>query len=261
MSQKWGKSLPHFLGRPTARTKDSVIPFVACSRHSIRKHSFQRTNTNEHSNSRTCCHVRSDCVSDSALRRAAGARKGGTESQHLNDSLGDDPVSGGDGPYDLHPEVFGELMKYVGAHYRAVGACFGIYPQDPDAVKAKELHWEVGVRVVPGEPLGYGNNLPIEKLPVWSDRELEGALRKMKQPQSPYRLKLLTKTNAAVVDSTVAKAAQDGLAMFPWMAKNGYVQVAATRMEYLSHEGPLSEMKVAIIVPIEQRPSGLRLSH
>lgn len=165
------------------------------------------------------------------------------------------------GPYNQHPEVFAELMKYVGTNYRAVGACFGIYPQDPDAVKAKELHWEVGVRVVPGNPLGYGNNLPIEKLPVRSDRQLEGALHKMKQPQSPYRLKLLAKTNVAVIDSTVAKAAQDGLAMFPWMAKNGYVQVAPTRMEYLSHEGPPSEMKVTIIVPVKERPSGLRLNN
>jgi hypothetical protein len=130
------------------------------------------------------------------------------------------------GPYDQHPEVFADLMRYVGANYRAVGACFGVYPQDPDSVQAKQLHWEVGVRVVPGKPLRHGNNLPIEKLPVWSDRKLEGALQKMKHPHSPYRLKLQAKTNAAVVDSTVANAAQDGLAMFPWMAKNGYVQIA-----------------------------------
>jgi hypothetical protein len=83
----------------------------------------------------------------------------------------------------------------------------------------------------------------------------------MKQPQSPYGLKILPKTNAAVVDSTVSAAAQDGLAMFPWMATNGYVQVGATRMEYLSHEGPPSEMRVTIIVPVKRRPSGLRLNN
>ena len=165
------------------------------------------------------------------------------------------------GPYSQHPEIFAELMRYVGANYRAVGACFGIYPQDPDAVQAKELRWEVGVRVIPGAPRGYGNNLPIDKLPVRSDRQLKESLHKMKQPQSPYGLRLLARTNAAVIDSTVASAAQDGLAMFPWMAKNGYVQVAPTRMEYASHEGPPSEMKVTIIVPIKERQSGLRLNN
>jgi hypothetical protein len=165
------------------------------------------------------------------------------------------------GPYNQHPEVFAELMKYVETNYRAVGACFGIYPQDPDAVKAKELHWEIGVRVVPGIPLGYGNNLPIEQLTVRSDRQWQQTLRKMRQPESPYGLKVLPKTDAAVVDSTVSAAAQDGLAMFPWMATNGYVQVGATRMEYLSHEGPPSEMKVTIIVPVKRRPSGLRLNN
>jgi hypothetical protein len=80
----------------------------------------------------------------------------------------------------------------------------------------------------------------------------------MKQPESPYKLMILRESSAALVDSTVAHAAQDGLAMFPWMAKNGYVQVGPTRMEYHSHEGSPSEIKVTIIVPVKERASGLR---
>jgi hypothetical protein len=81
----------------------------------------------------------------------------------------------------------------------------------------------------------------------------------MKQPEAPYKLMILQQTSAALVDSTVAQAGQDGLAMFPWMAKNGYVQVGPTRMEYHSHEGQLSEIKVTIIVPVKERATGLRL--
>jgi hypothetical protein len=163
------------------------------------------------------------------------------------------------GPYDQHPEVFTEMMKYVGLNYRAVGACFGIYPNDPDAVRATQLHWQVGVRVEPGRPLGYGNSVPIEQYPVISKTQLEASLRTMKQPDAPYKLMILTETNAAQVESTVAAASKDGLAMFPWMAKNGYVQIGPTRMEYHSHEGSPSEIKVTIIVPVKERPSGLRL--
>lgn len=165
------------------------------------------------------------------------------------------------GPYSQHPVVFEQLMQYVGKNYRAVGACFGIYPSDPDAVKAADLRWEIGVRVLPGEPLGYGKNLPAEQLPEMSDARLRKTLRRMKQPDAPYKLKILASTTAAIVDSTVARAAQDGLAMIPWAQKNGYVQTGPTRMEYLSHEGPPSEIRVKIIVPVKKRASGLRLSN
>jgi GyrI-like small molecule binding domain len=165
------------------------------------------------------------------------------------------------GPYSQHPVVFDQLMQYVGKNYRAVGACFGIYPKDPDAVEVSELRWEIGVRVVPGEALGYGKNLPIEELPNVSDARLRQTLRRMKQPEAPYKLKILEGTTAAVVDSTVARAPQDGLAMIPWAPQNGYVQTGPTRMEYLSHEGTPTEMRVKIIVPVKKRESGLKLSN
>jgi hypothetical protein len=165
------------------------------------------------------------------------------------------------GPYTQHPAAFAQLMEYIGRNYRAVGACFGIYPDDPDAVKASELRWEIGVRVIPGEPLGFGNNLPIEQLPAMSEVQLRKTLERMRQPEAPYKLKILADTTAAVVDSTVAMAPQDGLAIIPWMPKNGYVQTGPTRMEYLSHEGSPTELKVKIIVPVKKRASGLKLSN
>lgn len=163
------------------------------------------------------------------------------------------------GPYDQHAKLFAEMMKYTGENYRSVGPCFGVYPQDPDAVKSTELHWEIGVRVVPGLALGYGNNLPIEQLPKKSAKEWKSVLRTMKAPEAPYKLKVIAPTEAVFVSSTVANAGRDGLAMFPWMAKNGYVQTGPTRMEYLSHDGPPSQIKVTIVVPMQKRASGLRV--
>jgi hypothetical protein len=163
------------------------------------------------------------------------------------------------GPYSQHPVVFKEMMDYVGKNYRAVGACFGIYPNDPDAVKSGNLRWQVGVRVTQGAPLGFGNNLPISTLKPASPAQLRRAISKLKPAETPYHLQVLDPAEAAVVESTVARSPKDGLAMFPWMAENGYVQVAPTRMEYLSHEGPPQHIKVRIIVPVQKRPSGLKL--
>lgn len=164
------------------------------------------------------------------------------------------------GPYSQHPEAFREMMDYVGKNYAAAGACFGIYPMDPDAVESQNLKWEVGVRVVPGEPLGYGNSLPLERVPKMSDAVLRRTLREMKRPEAPYKLRVMPAMTAGVRHSTVAKAAQDGLDLIPWMARNGYVQTGPTRMEYLSHEGPPTEIKVAIIVPMQKRATNLKSS-
>jgi hypothetical protein len=49
--------------------------------------------------------------------------------------------------------------------------------------------------------------------------------------------------------------------MIPWAPQNGYVQTGPTRMEYLSHEGTPTEMRVKIIVPVKKRESGLKLSN
>jgi len=161
------------------------------------------------------------------------------------------------GGYEKHTQVFDELMRYVGANFRAVGYCFGIYPTDPDAVKSGTQRWQVGVRVVPGKALGYGNNLPMQSLTRISTRQLEQQRRQFRKAESPYRLELLDATETAVVESSVEEAPQDGLSMFGWMAKNGYVQIGPTRMEYLSHEGAPNKIPTRIVVPVKKRPSGL----
>jgi hypothetical protein len=165
------------------------------------------------------------------------------------------------GRYSQHPVVFRQLMEYVGKNYTAVGGCFGVYPRDPDAVEEKDLKWQIGVRVLPGKPLGYGKSLPLEEMPVMSAAKLRQTLRQMKRPEAPYTLGILPATTAAIIESTVGNAAHDGLDMIPWMARNGYVQTHPTRMEYLSHEGPMPDMKVRIIIPMKQRATGLKSSN
>src|SRR5713226_2289783 len=163
------------------------------------------------------------------------------------------------GDYSRHPEVFESMMKYVGSRYLAVGACFGIYPFDPDAVKKDELVWQVGVRVTTGAPLGFGNNMPIEQTRSQCVPQLQRVLRQLKAPDLPYHLKIMPAALAAVTQSTVANAPSDGLYIFKWMAENGYVQIAPTRMEFLSHKGSPTEIPTLIIVPVKKRESGLKL--
>ncbi|HSS18879.1 MAG TPA: winged helix-turn-helix domain-containing protein [Pyrinomonadaceae bacterium] len=160
------------------------------------------------------------------------------------------------GSYQTHPEVFQEVMKYVGSNFRAVGDAFGIYPMDPDAAKPGTLRWQVGVRIAPGKPLGYGNKLPLITSVAKSSQELDRERAHLSRPNPPYRIVLLEETEAAVVESSVEDTPKDGLSMFGWMAENGYVQVGATRMEYLTNEGSNS-ISTKIIIPIRKRPSGI----
>lgn len=161
------------------------------------------------------------------------------------------------GSYGRHEVVFREMMQYVGENYRALGDCFGIYPMDPDAVKQGELSWQVGVRIVSGKPLGFGERVEFSDGAMRAAMNLKADRRKLKAPAAPYRIVLLEAAEAAVVESTVADSAKDGLAMFRWMAENARVQVVPTRMEYLSHEGAPNQIKTRIIVPVEKRASGL----
>ena len=161
------------------------------------------------------------------------------------------------GSYGRHEVVFREMMQYVGENYRALGDCFGIYPMDPDAVKQGELSWQVGVRIVPGKPLGFGERVEFSDGAMRAAMNLKADRKKLKSAAAPYRIVLIEAAEAAVVESTVADSAKDGLAMFRWMAENSRVQVAPTRMEYLSHEGAPNQIKTRIIVPVEKRASGL----
>ncbi|MGD0941460.1 MAG: hypothetical protein ABR905_17310 [Terracidiphilus sp.] len=163
------------------------------------------------------------------------------------------------GSYEQHPTVFNELMSYAGKSYRATGPFFGIYPIDPDAVKGTALTWQVGIRVTSGEP-GFPNAAPEPNITeVPNSERLRQTLASLHTPESPYKLAVLDEGEVAVIESTVGRAAADGLSVSPWMANNGYVQVGPTRMEYLSYSGPSEAIKVRILVPVKKRPSGLKL--
>ncbi|HEY0614724.1 MAG TPA: hypothetical protein VGC96_08785 [Candidatus Elarobacter sp.] len=145
------------------------------------------------------------------------------------------------GDYDQAPRVFGDLMR-VAKPYRTAGNVFGIYPVDPDATTgANELRWQAAIQVVETANPG-----------------ATPALGDLAKPEQPYRLELLSASTVAVVKSTVARAGADGLAVIPWMARNGYVQIAPTRMEFLRADVPSSQIPVRIVVPIAKRKSGLK---
>lgn len=141
------------------------------------------------------------------------------------------------GSYQQHPQVFAEIMSYADKRYSRVGACFGVYPTDPDTVRDQsQLHWFVGVGVGP-----------------------HSGAAKISAPDKPYRFEDMPAIDAAVIETDVERAGIDGLSMIRWMLENGYVQVGPTRMEYLSHEGDPTKIKTRIIVPIVKRSSGLKL--
>jgi len=163
------------------------------------------------------------------------------------------------GSYDQHPTVFNELMNYAHSMYGISGQFFGIYPIDPDAVQGNALKWQVGIRVTPEKPGTSAPESDPSKQEFPSPELLKRTLDSLQTPASPYKLMILDQTEVATIDSTIARAAQDGLSIGPWLARNGYVQIGPTRMEYLSYQGPPGDIKVRILVPIKKRPSGLKL--
>jgi hypothetical protein len=76
---------------------------------------------------------------------------------------------------------------------------------------------------------------------------------------APFQLKTLPSTMAVVLESAAAEVPTDGLALGVWVSENGYVQIAPTRMEYISTDGQPSSMRTRIIIPIRKRASGLSL--
>jgi len=49
--------------------------------------------------------------------------------------------------------------------------------------------------------------------------------------------------------------------MFPWLAKNGYVEVGPTRREYLNNRKATASIPLRIVVPIEKRRSALGIKN
>jgi hypothetical protein len=181
------------------------------------------------------------CFALCAVLSAHGLAQG---TQRPDDRIHLEHITGGTalmrdvaGDYAQHPQVFAELLTLRDRLFTPVGACFGIYPDDPDVVETKsQLKWQIGVRV---EPKQAGASLA--------------------KPPVPWRLSKLPDVEAAVIETDVQTAGLDGLAMSRWMAEHGYAQLAPTRIEYLSHEGNPMLLPVRIIVPVIKRRSGLVL--
>jgi hypothetical protein len=143
----------------------------------------------------------------------------------------------------------------------ASAVCYGLYPQDPDRVKAEATKG--------GAPLQWTAALPV---PAGFKAPAEPA-KALSVPASNYEVKTLPATLAAVMFSTVGRASVDGLKFFGWMAENGYVQVAPTRMVYYAKPGNavgqaemlnaapalINSEETKIIVPIAVRPRGIAL--
>lgn len=161
------------------------------------------------------------------------------------------------GPYDLSPKYFAQLSKYADERYRAAGGLLGMYPVDPDAVSSPDqLKWFVAQQVIEGAPLGLGSSaMPQRHSPLETAR----IRKQLQSPQGPYKLSIIPEQTVAVIRSTIGRAVSDGLSMFPWMARNGYVQIAPTRMEFLATKGKVATIPVRIIVPIKKRPSHLNI--
>ncbi|MEQ8906863.1 hypothetical protein [Ekhidna sp.] len=162
------------------------------------------------------------------------------------------------GDYSQHPKALTELMNYVGENYRIVGTCLGIYPFDPDAVPSDSLVWDVGIRVIPGDPAMVhedGDTFQVRA----SEEELSVPLDDLKYPEAPYQLKKIGSTKAITVETIVENAGKEGLAMDAWLTMHGYVQVAPTIMEYAMVDVEPTKVPVKIIIPVKERMTGLSL--
>jgi hypothetical protein len=150
------------------------------------------------------------------------------------------------GDYAQHAQLLADLAGYVARSYAGFtlrpGDVFGIYPVDPDAVDAPDmLTWEVGVVLASaGEPAGPSSGL--------------------RPPAAPYEMKTLAGSDAIVLESDIGHAGLDGLTMSRWMLEHGYVQIAPTRMQYLSTDSDPLKIRTRIVIPARLRRSGLRLA-
>ena len=148
------------------------------------------------------------------------------------------------GPYSQHPKVFSEMGRYITANYSWLAYCIGIYPDDPDVVASDALTWQV---VFPVSSPGLEFSDPYDVLEI------------LPKPAAGYELRVLPATAAAVLVTNVKEAATDGLALIDWIVRNGYVQIAPTRMEFLADAEVPEMVPTRIVIPVVERTSGLRL--
>jgi hypothetical protein len=188
------------------------------------------------------------------------------------------------GSYDQHPAALAKLFGYATKAYAVTGPLFGIYPVDPDSVgmpfatgqgsrpdtatptdgpkpQPQKLEWGVAIRVVPGAP----RNSPMARpgTDVFfinaEPKALLEPLQNFSRPEEPFKLLRLEETAALVLDSTVERTPQDGLMLWDWAIRTGYVQTAPTRMEYGMVKTDPLKTPTRILLPVLKRNSGLRL--
>jgi hypothetical protein len=131
------------------------------------------------------------------------------------------------GDYSQHAAAISGLIGAARSSCGAQGTVFGIYPQDPDAVPAAGLQWQLGYRMSPGV------RCAAEKMP------------------DGYAVEAYAGETVAVLDSTLAESKAAGLSIYRWLADSGYAQVAPTRMEYFGSGA--ADTRVQILVPVRKR--------
>jgi hypothetical protein len=131
------------------------------------------------------------------------------------------------GDYAQHDAAARELLRFISTACKMNGLVFGQYPEDPGAVGMANVHWT----------LGYEMN----------DRS---ACASAISP--PYVLVQLPADEAAVLNTSLSKTPQAGLAMFKWLPDSGYVQAGPTRIEYLEPSGK-GDSAVRIVMPVKRR--------
>ncbi|MCO6478275.1 MAG: GyrI-like domain-containing protein [Phaeodactylibacter sp.] len=133
------------------------------------------------------------------------------------------PVTGG---YHKHLESIQKLSAFLEQAGIPGKNCTGIYPEDPDAVPAERLDWEIGFEVP--------EDTPAPETGEFKTRTLEGA-------------------TALVVKSSVQNSAAHGIYCKIWLLEHGYVQTQPTRMIYHMDSDVPEEQSTTIIFPVVKR--------
>jgi hypothetical protein len=168
------------------------------------------------------------------------------------------------GSYQKHPEAFSNLMDYVLQNYRYAGVCLGFYPEDPDTVSEQKLKWQIGIRVIPGQPEkiidSTMTNMSRDPFAIMASKEELGApLSQLKHTLEPFFIRTLQPFQAVTLITNVESTSRDGLALNAWIILNGYVQTAPTIMEYAMMKTDPLKIPTKIVIPVTKRSSGLSL--
>ena len=132
------------------------------------------------------------------------------------------------GSFEQHPVALDRLLEAVaGTGFVRASDPMGEYPMDPDTVAPDRLEWRLMV--------------PIN-----------GDIR----AADPYVIDTIPASDVLVVESTVARSHEAGLALKIWTLDRGLVQTGPTRMRFLlplTHD-PVTD-RVRIVFPVQRRES------